>query len=190
MGSIYVAGNVKTDNGATYVNSFNGRSGVVTPQAGDYTAEMVGALPITGGTLQGDLSIASYSITSHYTVDFLYRKGNVAYYQYPVLRGIQNPSEPDYAANKAYVDSMQPDATLVTLTSSGWSNNTQTVTVSGVVADESKQLITVMPAIVSQVDYMTAGIYASGQAANSLTFTCSTAPTTNLSVYVVVQAVR
>lgn len=32
------------------VTSFNGRAGAVTPQTGDYTAEMVGALPIQTGT--------------------------------------------------------------------------------------------------------------------------------------------
>ena len=33
---------------ASVVNSWNGRSGAVTPQEGDYTAEMVGALPSEG----------------------------------------------------------------------------------------------------------------------------------------------
>lgn len=39
------------------VTSFNGRTGAVTPQSGDYTAAQVGALPIGGGTLTGDLRI-------------------------------------------------------------------------------------------------------------------------------------
>ena len=39
------------------VSSFNGRTGAVTPQAGDYTASQVGALPVSGGTLRGDLII-------------------------------------------------------------------------------------------------------------------------------------
>lgn len=38
------------------VSSFNGRSGAVVPQSGDYTADMVGALPLTGGTLTGNLT--------------------------------------------------------------------------------------------------------------------------------------
>lgn len=41
----------------TGVTSFKGRTGAVTPQAGDYTAQQVGALPITGGTLTGDVTI-------------------------------------------------------------------------------------------------------------------------------------
>ena len=37
------------------VSSFNGRTGAVNPQEGDYTAEQVGALALTGGTLTGAL---------------------------------------------------------------------------------------------------------------------------------------
>ena len=47
-----------------------------------------------------------------------------------------------------------------------------------------------MPAVASQQAYMAAGIYCSGQAANSLTFTCSTVPTQNITVYVAIQEVR
>lgn len=35
------------------VTSFNGRAGAVTPAAGDYTAEQVGAMPSSGGSLTG-----------------------------------------------------------------------------------------------------------------------------------------
>ena len=41
---------------ATGVTSFKARSGAVTPQKGDYTAQQVGALPITGGTKIGRAS--------------------------------------------------------------------------------------------------------------------------------------
>lgn len=89
--------------------------------------------------------------------------------------------------NKAYVDSKAPTSVTVTLTTSGWSSNTQTVTVSGVSASETAQLITPTPAIASQSAYYEAGIMCTGQAANSLTFTCQTVPTSNLTVYVVIQ---
>ena len=49
--------------GEAGVASFNGRAGVVTPQAGDYTAEQVGALPISGGTLSGPLNMGNNKIT-------------------------------------------------------------------------------------------------------------------------------
>ena len=82
-----------------------------------------------------------------------------------------------------------PVSTLVTLSRTAWSNSRQTVTVSGVSANESGQLITPVPAAASQSAYYDAGIRVTAQAAGSLTFTAATAPTANLSVYVVVQEV-
>lgn len=83
----------------------------------------------------------------------------------------------------------KPTYASVTLSSSGWSDNTQTVTVNGVLADETKQLIQPMPAVASQVAYMSAGIYCSGQAANSLTFTCSETPAEDITLYIVITEV-
>lgn len=82
-----------------------------------------------------------------------------------------------------------PKAVTITLASGGWSSNTQTVTVNGILADETKQLIQVNPASASRTAYISAGIICSGQAANSLTFTCTTTPTSNLTVYVTYQEV-
>ena len=88
------------------------------------------------------------------------------------------------AANK-------PKRASVTLTASGWNSSakTQTVTVNGVLADESAQVIQPIPAIASQSAYHAAGILATGQAANSITFTASTVPTADLSVYIVITEV-
>ena len=87
------------------------------------------------------------------------------------------------------VSAPTPVYRTVTLPASGWSSNTQTVTVSGVLADETKQLIMPVPALASQTAYYEAGILVTGQAANSLTFTCQTVPTAELTVYVVMQEV-
>nr|DAY17211.1 MAG TPA: tail fiber-like protein [Caudoviricetes sp.] len=97
------------------------------------------------------------------------------------------PTEDLQAAPKQYVDALKPLARTITLTAAGWSSNAQTVTVSGVVASETAQLIAPTPAIASQSAYYEAGIMCTGQAANSLTFTCQTVPTSNLTVYVVIQ---
>lgn len=104
-----------------------------------------------------------------------------------MISGLLDPVYNADAANKAYVDSKAPTSVAITLTTSGWSSNTQTVTVSGVSATETAQLITPTPAIASQSAYYEAGIMCTGQAANSLTFTCQTVPTSNLTVYVVIQ---
>lgn len=87
------------------------------------------------------------------------------------------------------VSAPTPVYRTVTLTTSAWASNTQTVTVTGVLADETAQLIQPMPAVASQQAYMTAGIYCSGQAANSLTFTCSEVPTEDITIYVVITEV-
>ena len=48
--------------GAAGVASFNGRTGTVVPQDGDYTAEQVGALPVSGGTMIGNLDMGGNQI--------------------------------------------------------------------------------------------------------------------------------
>ena len=82
-----------------------------------------------------------------------------------------------------------PAYRTVTLPASSWSSNAQTVTVNGVLADETAQLIQPMPAVASQAAYYAAGILCTNQAANSLTFTCQEAPSSDLTVYVVMQEV-
>ena len=67
--------------GAAGVASFNGRAGVVVPQNGDYTAEQVGALPISGGTMTGTLNMGNNKITMSAT-----------------------PTETTDVTNKGYVD--------------------------------------------------------------------------------------
>lgn len=90
---------------------------------------------------------------------------------------------------KAYVDSKKPKAHSVVLSSSGWSSNTQTVSVPGILADETKQLIQPIAASSSKEAYEEAGVSCTAQAANSLTFTCSEVPATNLTVYIVITEV-
>ena len=79
----------------------------------------------------------------------------------------------------------------VTLSSTRWTASgdiyTQTATVSGVSATETAQEIHVTPATASMTVYMEAGVYASAQAANRITFTASKVPTTNLTVYALIK---
>ena len=79
----------------------------------------------------------------------------------------------------------------VTLAAASWDSTakTQTVTVTGVKASETAQMITPTPALASQTAYYDAGILCTGQAADSLTFTADTIPTADLTVYVVIQEV-
>ena len=72
----------------------------------------------------------------------------------------------------------------ITLAAANWSNSTQTVTVTGVSATETDQLIQPVPASASRSAYQAAGVQATAQAANSLTFTCTETPSSDLTVYV------
>lgn len=85
----------------------------------------------------------------------------------------------------------KPKHTAVTLIASGWNSTskTQKVTVPGILADETKQLIMPMPARASQNVYVDTGISCTLQEANGLTFKCRTVPTEDILVYVVIQEV-
>ena len=106
---------------------------------------------------------------------------------------VATPTSNTDAANKAYVDSLKPKATKITLTVAGWDSTakTQSVTVTGVSADATKQEIRVMP-INAAIDsaYISNGVQCVAQAANSLTFGCDKIPTEAIDVYVVMQDVN
>ena len=98
----------------------------------------------------------------------------------------------ELGVNSEYIQSIaKPNVVQVTLLASAWNgeNKTQTVTVFGVSADENAQLITPTPIISSQTAYYESGILCTGQAVDSLTFTCKTVPKEDLTVYVVIQEV-
>lgn len=112
------------------------------------------------------------------------------------IKGIKTPTEDTMPTPKSYVDNaignLTPSACKVTLSASGWDSSakTQSATVSGVLEDESKQLIMPMPAGTSMSAYNEAGIQMTAQAANTVTFTADTVPTADVEVWVVVQAVN
>lgn len=73
-------------------------------------------------------------------------------------------------------------AASVTLTTAGWSNNEQTASVNGVTVDNT---VIVGPSPTSQDVWAKAGVKCTAQAANSLTFTCKSVPTVDLTGYVI-----
>lgn len=72
--------------------------------------------------------------------------------------------------------------TTITLASANWSANSQTVSVTGMTATA---IVFVSPTPASQSDYTTAGIICTAQAAGTLTFSCDTTPTNDITVNVV-----
>lgn len=92
------------------------------------------------------------------------------------------------AATPAQVTAAKPILRTAALSSSGWSGNSQTITVSGVVADTSAQLIYVSPADkASATAWGEAGVFCSAQATNALTFICDSTPSANISVNISIQ---
>ena len=104
----------------------------------------------------------------------------------------KNAHADKFAAVYAAIGNLTPSACKVTLSASGWDSSakTQSATVSGVLEDESKQLIMPMPAGTSMSAYNEAGIQMTAQAANTVTFTADTVPTADVDVWVVVQSVN
>jgi hypothetical protein len=72
--------------------------------------------------------------------------------------------------------------TTITLTAAGWSNGSQTVSVSGIT---STGVVFVSPDPTDQADYVAAGILCTSQATDSLIFTCDTTPSSDIDVVVV-----
>lgn len=72
--------------------------------------------------------------------------------------------------------------TTITLTAAGWSNGSQTVSVSGIT---STGVVFVSPDPTDQADYTTAGILCTSQATDLLEFTCTNTPTNDIDVVVV-----
>lgn len=77
-----------------------------------------------------------------------------------------------------------PDRKTATLSASGWSGNSQTITVNGVITDTSAQDIDISCADKASADAWAAGgVWCSNPTqANKLTFTCTTPPTANINL--------
>lgn len=83
----------------------------------------------------------------------------------------------------AEIGAVTQETRTISLVSTDWSSHTQTKTVSGVTADNT---VIVAPAASSAAEYSASAVLCTAQAANSLTFTCTTDPTNNLSVNIVI----
>ena len=168
-----------------------------------------------GGSGESDVFYAIYGTTTNAEILAAYEAGKAVYLKVEGSHGVYRlllvnsttayfggiTSTRRFARYRCFSDTwttydqvaLAPMATsaAVTLTASGWDSSakTQTATVSGVLADETKQLITPTPAASSQAAYYGAGIRCTNQAADSLTFTAKTIPTADLTVYVTIQEV-
>lgn len=90
------------------------------------------------------------------------------------------------ANEKAPKDHTHTVLRTATLSAGAWANNTQTVTVSGVLADATKQAIIPGPAISSMEAWFSAGVICSGQGANTLIFSCTSVPIADITVSIAI----
>ena len=89
-----------------------------------------------------------------------------------------------YTLNKDYYE-MMTKYKLITLNRFDWVDNEQTVNVDGILADESRQLITSVPRQEDINAYIDAGIMCIHQGEDQLTFRCETVPKKSIQVYIV-----
>ena len=104
---------------------------------------------------------------------------------------IKTPNLDKNVPTKETFETVFPSPNEKILAVSDWDANTKlaTITVEGVLADEDKQLITVVPKFENREDYINAGIYCYRQAENQLSFKCEVIPTSDLYIYVILENV-
>lgn len=96
-------------------------------------------------------------------------------------------ASPAHGITSANISSWNGKASVssitVNLVVANWSNNSQTVTATGVTASNN---VIVSPAPASIDDYVAGGIKCTAQGSGTLTFTCTTTPSTAISVNVLI----
>lgn len=157
----------------TGVTSFNGRTGAVTPQSGDYTAEMVGARPSTWTPTASDVE----AVPTTRTINSKPLSSNITLTADDVGAGAPATSA------------------TVTLTASGWTGSaapfSQQVSCSIVAADTAVVAVDVdTPGTDADADAEAINAWAlctqqnPTQGAGTLTFYCTEKPTINIPVKV------
>ena len=100
----------------------------------------------------------------------------------PVDKGGTGATTPEQARQNLGSEGKHTSST-VTLTSSGWSSNSQTISVSGMTATLD---IIVSPAPASWESWGKAGVYCSAQGDGTLTFECREKPTSSLTANILI----
>ena len=158
-----------TEKGAASGVATLGTDGKLTAaQKPAYTASEVGARPSTWTPSAADVGAVPTSRTVN---------GK------PLSSNISLTTDDVGAANP-------PTLRTATLTTSGWSSNSQTLTVQGVISDSDSQIVRISPADkASATAWAEAGVWCTTQGTNSLTFTCDSVPSANINLNIELQEV-
>lgn len=102
------------------------------------------------------------------------------------ITGVKPGVNPNDVATVSQLGEGSSSLTSVTITllASGWVEDIQVVSVPGVLADITKQAIWPSPLSESEDNYSKFGIRAVSQAADSLTFKCSSTPDSDIQVLI------
>lgn len=131
-----------------------------------------GKFPITGGTMQGSINMNSFSITG--LPEPINKTDPVR------MKELEQVRNTVLAAVNSKVSKINAVAVL---TVEGWTENAQTVTVTGVTADNSV-IVGADPA--NHVEYVDANIRCTAQGENSLTFVCDDVPAASINANVMI----
>lgn len=182
------------------VTSVNNKTGAVSLGASDVGAladntTYVATVNGLSGTVTGMVDTAGTGLS---------KSGTTLNHSAAILTDTTDTATAVHGGTISYIDSVTRDSTghvtkvntktttlpskdhrtvTFTIATTDWSSNTCTKTATGVTASNT---VVVSPAPASFADYGTAGIYCSAQSANALTFTCTTVPSTAISVNVLI----
>lgn len=178
---------------STDISNWNGKSDTDTKNTAGST-NSASTLYLIGATSQGD-NPQTYSNSSLFLEGgILFAAGGISLtslgsnYNGIItatanLTSSRNIEIPDKSGTIALTSDLPSHSTQTATLTTTWTSNQQTVTVSGVT---SSNYVIVSPAPASYDDYCEAGIYCSAQGTNSLTFKCDTAPSSSLTVNVMI----
>ena len=166
------------------VTSFNGRTGAITPKTGDYTAEMVGARPSTWTPTASEVgAIPATEKGAASGVATLGTDGKLTAAQKPAYTASEVGARPStWTPTAQEVGAAKPgNVFTVALLTSGWSDNSQTV------SDErfavSGYAYITNPADADFAKWAAAMIRGQDVTTNGqMTFTCEETPTENITV--------
>lgn len=195
----------QNQNSVSYVEAMRARAQMFAQNdtnSSAYSSVMADGGKVTLESVRDDSHKAYMELKHDGQIGFAFSSGETVHMLTVDASGVNvfdPPTEGTNVVNKDYLEQAISDAggtevetTLTVLTASGWDSNskTQRAEVTGILADETKQLIQPVPAISSQQEYMAAGIMATEQSDGALIFTAKTVPNTDLRVYINIQSVK
>ena len=188
LGDLVVNGNASFTNNIQ-ANTINGVTVGSSPKFTDTNTE-VSTLTLAAGstagtslthggkfTLTAGSKTVSFTMPSDNNTTYTFANGTNGFTVTPSGGSAQTVTVTPSIANN--LTGTKTTATLSTT----WSSKQQSVTVSGVTASNT---VIVSPAPASYEEYCASGIYCSAQAANSLTFKCEDAPSSSLTVNILI----